>query len=80
MPAPISVRLDDEVRRTLEIEARSRRMGLSAFLRQIATEAAEQLRRDRIKQQSRAVGDYIAQSAEAADFYEDWGTPRIVER
>jgi GNAT superfamily N-acetyltransferase len=78
--APISVRLDDEVRHILEGEARSRGLGLSALLRQIAKEAAEQVRRQRIREQSRAVGAYVAQSAEAAEFYEDWGTPRTAER
>lgn len=76
MSAPISLRLDDDVRETLEAEARSRRIGLSTFLRQLAREAAERLRRDRIREQSRAVGDYLARSPEAADFYEEWGTPR----
>ena len=78
--APVSVRLDDDVREALEAEARSRGLGLSALMRQIAKEAADRLRRDRIRQQSRAVGAYVAQSAEAAEFYEDWGSPRIAER
>ena len=45
MPAPISIRLDDEVRATLEAEARSRGVGLATYLRQIAAEAARNVRR-----------------------------------
>lgn len=75
MSMPISVRLDDEVREALEEEARARRIGLSTYLREIAAEAAARLRRERIRQQSKAVGDYVAASPEAAAFYEEWGTP-----
>ena len=76
MNTPISVRLDDEVRETLETEARARRIGLSTYLREIAAEAALRLRRERIRRQSKAVGEYVAALPEAAAFYEEWGTPR----
>ncbi len=79
MTAPVSVRLDDDVRRILEAEARARHLGLSAYLRQIANEAAARLKRDRIRAQSRAVGEYVVSSPEAAAFYDDWGTPRREE-
>jgi hypothetical protein len=75
MAAPVSVRLDDDVRQTLEAEARARHLGLSTLLRQIANEAAARLRRDRIRRQSRAVGEYVARTPEAAVFYDEWGTP-----
>jgi hypothetical protein len=75
MTAPISVRLDDDVREMLEAEARARHVGLSTYLRQIAAETAALLRRKRIRAQSRAVGEYAASSAAAAAFYKDWGTP-----
>ena len=77
MAAPVSVRLDDEVRETLTAEARARHIGLSTYLRQIAIETAMRLRRERIRAQSRAVGEHVASSAEAAAFYEEWGTPRL---
>ena len=77
MAAPVSVRLDDDVRETLEEEARARRIGLSTFLRQIAIETALRLRRERIRAQSRAVGEYVAGAPEAAAFYLEWGTPRL---
>jgi hypothetical protein len=76
MAAPVSVRLDDDVRETLEAEASARHIGLSTYLRQIAIETATRLRRERIRAQSRAVGEYVAESADAAAFYEEWGTPK----
>jgi hypothetical protein len=77
MSAPVSIRLDDEVRKTLEAEARSRNIGLATLLRQIAADAARQVRRKRIREQSEAVGRYVASHPEANEFYEFWGTPRI---
>jgi hypothetical protein len=75
MPAPISIRLDDEVRATLEAEARFRGVGLATYLRQIAAEAARNLRRARIRAQSAAVGQSAAERSRARDFYREWGTP-----
>ena len=80
MAAPISIRLDEEVRKTLEAEARVRHVGLSTYLRQIAVETAERLRRERIRAHSRAVGEYVAEWAEAAAFYDEWGTPRFEDK
>jgi hypothetical protein len=77
MSAPVSIRLDDEVRKTLEAEARSRNIGLATLLRQIAADAARQVKRKRIREQSEAVGRYVASHPEAKEFYEFWGTPRI---
>ncbi|MBV8121268.1 MAG: hypothetical protein JO081_15185 [Alphaproteobacteria bacterium] len=68
------------MRKTLEAEARARHMGLSTYLRQIAIETAARLRRERIRSQSRAVGEYVASSAEAAEFYDEWGTPRLEDK
>jgi GNAT superfamily N-acetyltransferase len=76
MAMPVSVRLDDEVRAALDEEARARGVGLSTYLRELATEAARGLRRERIRRQSRAVGEHVSRSPEAAEFYEAWGTPR----
>ncbi len=73
MAMPISVRLDDEVKDVLEDEARQLHLCLSGSLRLIASEAAERARRQRIRQQSRAVGAYVSQSKHARGFYEDWG-------
>ena len=52
-------------------------MGLSALLREIATEAAREARRRRIRKQTQAVAEYIAGEPEAQEFVEFWGTPRV---
>ena len=76
MAAPISIRLDDKVREELEAEARARNIGLATLLRQIAAEAARQVKRKRIREQSEAVGRYVASHPEAKEFCDFWGTPR----
>jgi hypothetical protein len=45
-------------------------------LRDLATAAARDARRERIREASARVGSHVAGSAEANAFYEDWGTPR----
>lgn len=75
MGTPISIRLDDKVRDELEAQARARRIGLSTLLREIATEAARQAKRKRIREQSEAVGRYVATHPEAREFFEFWGAP-----
>lgn len=75
MTPPISVRLDDNVRATLEAEAKDRGIGLATLLRQLAADAAREVRRKRIRAQSEAVGRYVAENPEAREFYEFWGTP-----
>jgi GNAT superfamily N-acetyltransferase len=75
MGVPISVRLDDDIRAELEREARARGVGLSTYLRDLATEAARQARRARIRATSEAVGAYVAASADAEEFYRELGAP-----
>lgn len=74
-PPPVSVRLDPEVRDVLEREAASRDIGLSSLLRELATQAARDIRRARIREQSASVGAHAAQDPQVASFYRDWGTP-----
>jgi GNAT superfamily N-acetyltransferase len=76
MGVPVSIRLDDDVRVELEAEARARGVGLATLLRDLATEAAREARRVRIRQASAVVGAHVAASAEGQAFYEEWGTPR----
>jgi GNAT superfamily N-acetyltransferase len=76
MARSVSVRLDEDVRAALDREARARGVGLATYLRQLATETAHKLRRERIRRRSKAVGERVARSPEAAGFYEVWGTPR----
>ena len=77
MATPISVRLDDDVRKELEAQARERNIGLSTLLRDIAKEAARQAKRKRIREQSERVAKYVASNPEAKEFFEFWGTPRM---
>jgi hypothetical protein len=72
---PVSVRLDNDVRATLEDAAKERGVGLSTYLRELAEIEAKRVRRERIRTQSRAVGAHVASSPEAQAFYKDWGTP-----
>ncbi len=76
MGLPISVRLDDAVRAELEAQAHARGIGLATLLRELATKAAHEARRVRIRQASAAVGAHVAASAEGRAFYAEWGTPR----
>ena len=75
MGAPISIRLDDDVRDELEAQARSRGIGLATLPRDLATEAARAARRARIREGSAAVGAHLATEAEGRSFYGDWDTP-----
>jgi hypothetical protein len=76
MGVPISIRLDAEVREELEAQARSRGIGLATLLRDLATDAAREARRQRIREASAKIGRLVATSDEAQAFYEEWGTPR----
>jgi uncharacterized protein (DUF1778 family) len=75
MTAPISIRLDSDVREILESEARARGTGLSSYLRQLATDAARDVRRAKIRAESEAVARHVVASSDARAFVEDWGTP-----
>jgi hypothetical protein len=71
MGAPISIRLDDDVRDELEAQARARGVGLATLLRELASGAARQAQRERI----RAASEHVAKSAAGQAFYQEWGTP-----
>jgi len=74
MSSPISVRLEDQVQATLEGAAKEKGIGLSTYLRDLASEEARRLRKARIRAQSESVGRYVATSPEGAEFYADWGS------
>ncbi len=57
---PISIRLDDDVRHELEAQAQSRGIGPGTLLRDLATRAARDVRRARIRDASQAVADHVA--------------------
>ena len=75
MSAPISIRLDADVRETLEAEARTQGIGLASYLRQLAAKAARDLRRAHIRAGSATVARHVAMDPAARDFMDDWGTP-----
>ncbi|HEX3996013.1 MAG TPA: hypothetical protein VHX39_32990 [Acetobacteraceae bacterium] len=75
MRAPISVRLDPDVRATLEAEAKAQGIGLASYLRQLAAKAARDVRRARIRADSAAVARHVATDPDAREFMADWGTP-----
>jgi len=79
MSAPLSIRLDEQVRATLTAEAETRGIGLSAYLRQLAEAEAEAKRlfRARIRADNDAVARFIAASPEALAFCEDWGSAEV---
>lgn len=77
MSAIVSVRLDDAAQTMLETEAKERHLGLSVAIRELACEAAKEAKRKRIREQTKAVAEYVARNPEAREFFEFWGTPRM---
>ncbi len=75
MNAPISIRLDEDVRAALEAEAKVQGRPLATYLRQIAAAEAARLKRQRIRAASAAVGRHVAMSDPANSFADAWGTP-----
>jgi uncharacterized protein (DUF1778 family) len=75
MIAPISIRLDPDVREILEAKAQAEGTSLSCYLRQLATATARDIRRARIRSASAEVACYVATNPDARAFFEDWGTP-----
>ena len=77
LSAPLSIRLNDEVRATLTAEAETRGIGLSAYLRQLAEAEAKRTVRARIRADSESVARHIASSPEAQEFCSDWGSAEV---
>ena len=77
MNTPVSIRLNDDVRDTLEIEAKARGLGLSTLLREIAADAAREVRRARIRAESASVGRFVAGNPDAQAFVDALGRPPV---
>lgn len=77
MTAPISVRLDEDVRHILEVEAQAQDRPLSTLLRELAAEAAAKFRRARIRAESEAVGRFVASHEDAKLLVESLGRPPL---
>jgi hypothetical protein len=74
MGRPIYIRLDEDVRHELEVQARTQGISLTTFLREMAIATARDARRARIAKAGDGVGCYAAGSAETKAFFEDWGS------
>jgi hypothetical protein len=72
MAGPISVRLDDDVRATLEADAKDHGIGLATYLRNIATDRAKLVRKAKIREESRRVAERNRNDPEAREFYDFW--------
>jgi hypothetical protein len=75
MGVPLSIRLDDEVRDELEMQAKASGVGLATLLRDLATKAARDAKRARIHAASAAIGERTTSSADARAFYDQIGAP-----
>ena len=78
MGTPVSIRLDDDIQAMLETAARARGIGLATYVREIATAEAKRVRKERIREQTKAVAAYVASNKEGQEFFEDWGTPTSI--
>ena len=75
LPGPIRRKLGLRAGDELEAQARARGVGLATLLRGLATAAARDAKRERIRQASATVGRHAAQSEAGQRFYADWGAP-----
>jgi predicted transcriptional regulator len=75
MSRQLSIRLDDEVHRELEEDARVRGVGLATYLRDLAAAHAKEVRRARIRAESQRVGELYHARTDVRDFYDTWGAP-----
>lgn len=75
MSTTLTIRLDDRDREVLEDAARKVGRGISSFVRDLAHEEADRLRRAEIRAQGERVVSYLAHSPEARAELELYGTP-----
>lgn len=75
MKGPVSVRLSDKERATIEAAARARGLGISAFIREMVEGEARRLRREAIRDEGRRLVDHLTADEEAAAYYDDADLP-----
>ncbi|WP_230975822.1 BrnA antitoxin family protein [Acetobacter garciniae] len=75
MAGPVSIRLDEHLRRDLEEEATARGVPLASLIRDILATAVRDARRQRIRESSARVAAYIATSAPARAMLTETGGP-----
>jgi uncharacterized protein (DUF1778 family) len=76
MANTVTIRLDPDVRETLESAARNEGKGLSAFVREIAELEAQRMRRAVIRADGEQVVAYLAEHPQARDELDQYGTPQ----
>jgi len=75
MANPISVRLDDDVRKILEEDAADQHIGLGTYLRKLATAHAEAVWKASVRAESERIGELYAVDPKVRAFYDEIGTP-----
>ncbi|MFT8953410.1 MAG: hypothetical protein ABF979_14200 [Gluconobacter sp.] len=73
MAGPLSIRLDDRLRRDLEQEASFQGIPLSNLVRDILSAGARAAKRQRIHQDSARVAHYAAETPERQALFEETG-------
>jgi uncharacterized protein (DUF1778 family) len=76
MSRTLTIRLDPDDRAALEMAARGRGKGLSAFVREIAEAEARRLRREAIRADGDRVMAHLAEHPEARRELDELGTPQ----
>jgi post-segregation antitoxin (ccd killing protein) len=71
MKGPISVRLGERERATIEAEARARGLGISAFVRDILEDEARRLHREQIREEGRRLVERLSADEQLAAEYDD---------
>jgi uncharacterized protein (DUF1778 family) len=75
MAATLSIRLDAEDRKALEMAARQQGKGLSTFVRELAQAEARRVRREAIRAEGDRVVAHLAGNPEAVAELDEIGTP-----
>lgn len=73
MAGPVSIRLDEGLRRDLETEAAARGMSLASLIQDILTNAVSEARRRRMREGSASVAAYVASSPAAQALFKEAG-------
>lgn len=73
MAGPLSIRLDDRLRRDLEQEASSQGIPLSNLVRDILSAGARAAKRQRIHQDGARVAHYASETPERLALFEETG-------
>lgn len=73
MVGPVSIRLDDKLRHDLEQEAAARGVTLTSLMRDILSVGAREMRRQRIRSESKRVAEYVSAAPQARALFDETG-------